>query len=60
VLANCVVLNTILGNAEEAAGFRERLRGVMPGHVLLGGLGERRAAFEGARGRWRPRFDVEV
>jgi len=60
VLANCVVLNTVLGRAEEAEAFKERLRGVRPGHILLRGLEERRGAFESARGRWSPRFEVEA
>jgi len=60
VLANAVVLNTILGKTAEAEEVKGRLRGVAPGHVLLRDLQAKRDGWEVAKGRYNPRFEVEV
>lgn len=60
MLANAVVLNAILGKAGEAEEMKTRLRTVMPGHVLLRDLEAKRGAWEAAKGRYNPRFEVEA
>lgn len=60
VLANAVVLNTVLGKAAEAEALRERLRAVRPGHVLLRDLERKREGWEAAKGKYTPRFEIEV
>ena len=58
VLANAVVLKTILGRTKEAQQSRERLEKLDAEHVLLKDLQSKRDAFEAARSKYAPRFDL--
>lgn len=58
VLANAVVLNTVMGKRAEAKELLERLRGVDEGHEMCRGVERGRERFEEARGRYKPVFEV--
>lgn len=60
VLANAVVLYTVMGRREEAAGYLQRLGKVSPGHEMCQGLEGRRSAFEAAKARYSPVFEVKA
>ncbi|KAL9062381.1 MAG: hypothetical protein Q9157_008970 [Trypethelium eluteriae] len=57
VLANAVVLNTILGKSKEAQDSREKLEKLNAEHVLLKELNGKREAFEAARAKYAPQFE---
>lgn len=60
VLANAVVLYTILGKEGEREEMRARLEKVDARHALLVDAEGKREVFEGARAKYNPRFEVEA
>jgi coatomer subunit epsilon len=57
VLANAVVLNTILGKEKEASDARAKLEKADAEHVFLTELAGRREAFEAAKAKYAPQFE---
>ena len=60
VLANAVVLNILLGKSKEAEDLRTQLKEVDPTHELVVEYARKAEAFETARGRWNPKFEIET
>ncbi|KAF2659795.1 hypothetical protein K491DRAFT_712335 [Lophiostoma macrostomum CBS 122681] len=58
VLANLVVLNTLLGKKDEAAKVKAQLQAVDKAHRLLSEWAEKRSEFEKARAKYSPKFEV--
>jgi len=55
VLANAIVLNTLLGRSDEV----ERLKGELgEDHALKKDLAAKREAFESAMSKYSPKFEV--
>lgn len=59
VLANAVVLNTVAGKRKEAEELKARLEKVNPSHALVVGLKEKKEAFESAKAKYSPVFEVK-
>lgn len=60
VLANALVLNTVLGKSKEAADLRTQLEEVDPAHDMVVEHRRRAEAFEASRGKWSPKFEIEA
>ena len=57
-IANLVVLNTLLGKRDEAAGLKQKLATVDEEHRMLGDWKEKKEEFEKARSKYTPKFEV--
>jgi len=55
VLANAIVLNTLLGRSDEVQRLKSELGG---DHVLKRDLVAKREAFESAMSKYAPKFEV--
>ncbi|KAI9720287.1 MAG: hypothetical protein M1828_005750 [Chrysothrix sp. TS-e1954] len=60
VLANAIVLHTILGKTNDASDVREQLEGVDSSHEMVVESKRRREAFDTARVKWSPKFEIET
>ena len=58
LIANAIVLNTILGKDEETATLRKKLEQVNPHHQLVTDLEKKRELFESARSKYQPVLDI--
>ncbi|KAI9705793.1 MAG: hypothetical protein M1820_005041 [Bogoriella megaspora] len=57
VLANAVVLNTILGKEKEAKEAQSKLEKFAPEHAMLADLATKREAFAAAKEKYAPKFE---
>lgn len=57
-LANLLVLNTLLGKKDEVTQLREQLAGVDSEHQVLTDWAEKKQAFDQAKAKYTPKFEV--
>lgn len=57
-LANMIVLNTLLGKKDEAIQLKEQLAGVDSEHQVLTDWAEKKQAFDQAKAKYTPKFEV--
>ena len=55
MVANAIVLNTLLGKSEEVDSLKAMLD---EGHALKTDLALKREAFDSARAKYQPKFEV--
>lgn len=55
VLANTIVLNTIMGN--DTAEYRSQLESVAPKHQMLEDIAAKKQAFDAACAKYNPKFE---
>lgn len=58
ILANALVLNTILGREAETAELKAKLESIPWEHALVKDLRAKRDLFESARAKYSPKFEV--
>lgn len=59
ILANVLVMNTILGRDAEANDAKAKLESLQTEHVLVKDLKAKRELFEAARAKYTPKFEIQ-